>query len=252
MKMKDKVVIVTGGGQGIGLGIARAFAAEGASLAITGRNFEKLEKAAQQIMAEYNVPVFCVSADGSKEADVKNAVKQIGEHYGRIDCIVNNAQTSKSGLTLVEHTTEDFDLAIYTGLYATFWYMKECFPYLKESKGSVVNFASGAGLHGRAGQSSYGAAKEGVRGLSRTAATEWGEFGIRVNVVCPLAMTPGLAQWKEAFPEMYAKQLSAIPLNRFGDPQQDIGRVCVFLASDEASYITGQTIELQGGSALRP
>lgn len=252
MKMKDKVVVVTGGGQGIGLGIARAFAAEGASLAITGRNLDKLEKAAQQIKADYNVPVFCVSADGSKEADVKNAVKQIAEHYGRIDSIVNNAQTSKSGLTLVEHTTEDFDLAIYTGLYASFWYMREAFPYLKESKGTVINFASGAGLHGRPGQSSYGAAKEGIRGLSRTAATEWGEFGIRVNVVCPLAMTPGLAQWKEAFPEMYAKQLSAIPLHRFGDPQEDIGRVCVFLASDESAYITGQTIELQGGSALRP
>lgn len=252
MKMKDKVVIVTGGGQGIGLGIARAFAAEGASLAITGRNLDKLEKAAEQIKADYNVPVFCVSADGSKEADVKNAVAKIAEHYGRIDSIVNNAQTSKSGLTLIEHTTEDFDLAIYTGLYASFWYMRECFPYLKESKGTVINFGSGAGLHGRAGQSSYGAAKEGIRGLSRTAATEWGEFGIRVNVVCPLAMTPGLAQWKVAFPEMYEKQLSAIPLHRFGDAQEDIGKVCVFLASDDSSYITGQTIELQGGSALRP
>ena len=252
MKMKNKVVIITGGGQGIGFGIARAFAEQGASLAITGRNYEKLEKAAQQIKDEYNVPVFCVSADGSKEADVKNAVKQIAEHYGRIDTLVNNAQTSKSGLTLIEHTTEDFDLAIYTGLYASFWYMKECFPYLKESQGSVVNFASGAGLHGRAGQASYGAAKEGIRGLSRTAATEWGEFGIRVNVICPLAMTPGLAQWKESFPEMYEKQLSAIPLRRFGDPQNDIGKVCVFLASDDASYITGQTVELQGGSALRP
>lgn len=251
-KLKDKVVIITGGGQGIGLGVAKAFAEEGAKLCITGRNLDKLERAAAELKAQYGTEVLCVTADGSKEEDVKAAVKKAGEHFGKIDCVVNNAQTSKSGLTLIEHSKEDFDLAIYTGLYATFYYMREAFPYLKESKGCVINFASGAGLHGRPGQSSYAAAKEGIRGLSRTAATEWGDYGIRVNVVCPLAMTPGLAKWKEEYPEMYEKQIQAIPLKRFADAQQDIGKVCVFLASDDAGYITGQTIELQGGSALRP
>ena len=130
--------------------------------------------------------------------------------------------------------------------------MKHAFPYLKETKGSVVNFASGAGLFGKLGQSSYAAAKEGIRGMSRVAASEWGPDGVRVNVVCPLAMSEGLAQWKEAYPDLYEKTIQSIPLGHFADPQKDIGRVCVFLASEEASYVTGETITLQGGSGLRP
>ena len=130
--------------------------------------------------------------------------------------------------------------------------MRECFPYLKESHGSVINFASGAGLFGKLGQSSYAAAKEGIRGMSRVAAAEWGPDGVRVNVVCPLAMTESLQQWKENYPELFQKTIQGIPLGRFADPKQDIGRVCVFLASDDASYVTGETITLQGGSGLRP
>ena len=125
-------------------------------------------------------------------------------------------------------------------------------PYLKQSRGSVINFASGAGLFGRPGQSSYAAAKEGIRGLSRVAATEWGPDGIRVKVVCPLAMTESLEAWSKEYPELFQKTIQGIPLGHFADPKQDIGRVCVFLASDDAAYVTGETITLQGGSGLRP
>lgn len=252
MKMKGKVVLVTGGGQGIGYGVARAFAAEGADLILTGRTLSKLERAKQEIESDYGVCVLPVTADGSDEEQAKRAVEEGAAHFGHLDVLVNNAQNSASGVMLVDHTKEDFDKAIYSGLYATFFFMKYAFPYLKESKGSVINFASGAGLAGRTGQSSYAAAKEGIRGLSRVAATEWGPFGINVNVVCPLAMTEGLEAWKEAYPALYEQTIHGVPLGHFGDPQQDIGRVCVFLASDEASYVTGETISLQGGSGLRP
>jgi NAD(P)-dependent dehydrogenase (short-subunit alcohol dehydrogenase family) len=130
--------------------------------------------------------------------------------------------------------------------------MRECFPYLKESKGSVINFASGAGLFGKLGQASYAAAKEGIRGMSRVAAAEWGPDGVRVNVICPLAMTESLEQWRENFPELFQKTIQGIPLGHFADPKNDIGRVCVFLASEDAEYVTGETITLQGGSGLRP
>lgn len=173
------------------------------------------------------------------------------DEFGRLDALLNNAQASKSGVSLVDHSTEDFDLAIYTGLYGSFNYMKLAFPYLKETKGSVINFASGAGLAGRPGQASYAAAKEGIRGMSRVAATEWGESGINVNVVCPLAMTESLAQWKEEYPELYERTIQGVPMGRFADPEKDIGRLCVFLAS-EGKYITGETITVQGGSGLRP
>lgn len=251
-KLDGKVTIITGGGRGIGYGISTAFAKEGSNLVITGRTLSTLEKAKEELENSCGIKVLCVTADGGNEEAVQNVINKAAEEYGRIDAIVNNAQVSKSGTMLVDHTKEDFDVAIYSGLYATFFYMKAAFPYLKESKGSVINFASGAGLFGKLGQSSYAAAKEGIRGMSRVAAAEWGPFGINVNVICPLAMTEGLEKWKAEYPDLYEKTIQGIPLGRFADPEKDIGRVCVFLASEEGSFITGETITLQGGSGLRP
>lgn len=247
-----KVTIITGGGKGIGFGIATAFAKAGSNLAITGRTESTLLKAKEELEDKYDVKVLPIVADGGYEDQVKDAIKQITDEYGRIDVLINNAQASKSGLKLVEHTKEDFNLAINSGLYAVFNFMKYAYPYLKESKGSVINFVSGAGLFGRDGQSSYAAAKEGIRGMSRVAATEWGCDGININVVCPLVMTAQLEQWREEYPEIYEKTIQGIPLQRFGDAEKDIGGTCLFLASEAASYISGETITLQGGSGLRP
>ena len=260
-----KTVIITGGGKAtlkdgsagsIGYGIDIAFAKEGANLVITGRNVAKLEAAKESLEAEYGVKVLPVQADVSvgqdNEAVVQNVIDQAIAEFGRIDAVVNNAQASASGVTIADHTMDQFNLAIYSGLYATYLYMQKAYPHLKETKGSVVNFASGAGLFGNYGQCSYAAAKEGIRGLSRVAAAEWGPDGVRVNVVCPLAMTESLEQWRDAYPDLFAKTIQGIPLGRFADPEKDIGRVCVFLASDDASYVTGETITLQGGSGLRP
>lgn len=249
--MTGKVTIVTGGGKGIGFGIATAFAKAGSNIVITGRTESTLLKAKEEL-EQYNIEVLALTADGGYEDQVKDAVEKIIEKFGKIDVLINNAQASKSGLQLVEHTKEDFDLAINSGIYAVFNFMKFTYPYLKETKGSVINFASGAGLFGRDGQSSYAAAKEGIRGLSRVAATEWGKDGININVVCPLVMTTQLEQWKEEYPELFEKTIQGIPLQRFGDAEKDIGGTCLFLASDAASYISGETITLQGGSGLRP
>lgn len=251
-KFDGKVTLITGGGKGIGYGLATAFAREGSNLVITGRNLERLETSAAKLRAQWGVEVLPVVADGADENAVKRVVAKTVEVFGRIDTLINNAQVSKSGLPLVEHTKEDFDLALLSGVYAAFFYMRECFPYLKESRGSVINFASGAGLFGKPGQSSYAAAKEGIRGLSRVAATEWGPDGVRVNVVCPLAMTESLQQWKENYPDLFQRTIKEIPLGRFADPVEDIGKACIFLASDDASFITGETLTIQGGSGLRP
>ena len=251
-RLNGKVTIITGGGKGIGFGLAKAFAREGSNLVITGRHEGRLLEAKEKLEREYGIIVLPIVADGTDEEATKRVVAAAVERFGKIDTLINNAQVSKSGLLLVEHTREDMDLAINSGLYAAFFYMKECYPYLKESKGSVINFASGAGLFGKLGQSSYAAAKEGIRGMSRVAAAEWGPDGIRVNVVCPLAMTESLQEWKDNYPDLFARTIQGIPLGRFADPTEDIGRVCVFLASDDASYVTGETITLQGGSGLRP
>lgn len=251
-RLEENVTIITGGGKGIGYGLAQAFAEAGSNLVITGRTLSRLESAKERLEAEYGVKVLPIVADGADEAAIKDVVAQTIATFGKINTLVNNAQVSKAGLPLIEHTKEDIDLAIHSGLYAAFFYMRECHPYLKESKGSVINFASGAGLFGKLGQSSYAAAKEGIRGLSRVAAAEWGPDGIRVNVICPLAMTESLMEWKENYPDLFAKTIQGIPLGRFADPKDDIGRVAVFLASEDAHYITGETITLQGGCGLRP
>lgn len=252
MRMKDKVVLITGGGKGIGRGVAEAFAEEGADLVITGREEAALIKAKEELESQYGHRVLAIQADGSKLENVTHVIEKTIAEYGHLDVLINNAMASKSGTMLKDHSKSDFDLAINTGLYATFYYMHEAYPYLKESKGKVINFASGAGLAGRIGQSSYAAAKEGIRGLSRVAATEWGPDGINVNVVCPLVETPQMLKWKEEYPDHYAKTIAGIPLGRFGDAKNDVGRTCVFLASDDASFISGETIVLQGGSGLRP
>ena len=254
MSFKGKVVLVTGGGKGggIGYGISTAFAKEGANLVITGRNTAKLDAAKEELERLYGIRVLALQADGSEEEQVKAVIDKTIETFGRLDALINNAQNSASGLMLIEHTKEDFDKAIYSGLYAAFFYMKHAHPHLKATQGSVVNFASGAGLFGRVAQSSYAAAKEGIRGLTRVAATEWGPDGINCNIICPLVMTEQLAQWKEAYPDAYAKTVQGIPAGRFGDPEKDIGRTCVFLCSEAAKYISGETITMQGGSGLRP
>ena len=250
--LEGNVAIITGGGKGIGYGLAEAFAEEGSNLVITGRTLSRLEEAKKKLEDKYGIQVLPIVADGADEQAIKNVVTQTVATFGKINTLINNAQVSKSGLPLVEHSREDFDLAIYSGLYAAFFYMRECHPYLKETRGSVINFASGAGLFGKLGQASYAAAKEGIRGMSRVAAAEWGPDGVRVNVICPLAMTESLQEWKENFPELFEKTIQGIPLGHFADPKEDIGKVCVFLASEAAHYITGETITLQGGSGLRP
>lgn len=263
--LKNKTVIVTGGGRAvlkdgrcgsIGYGIVTAFAKEGANLVITGRNVKKLEEAKEEMERLYGVQVLPVQADVSAGADnkavVENVIKKAVDTFGRIDVLVNNAQASASGVSLAEHTTEQFDLAMYSGVYAVFYYMQAAYPYLKESKGSVINFASGAGLFGNKGQSSYAAAKEGIRGLSRVAANEWGPDGINVNIICPLAWTAQLEKFEEAYPEAFKANVQIPPMGHFADPEKEIGRVCVQLASPDFKFMSGETITLEGGLGLRP
>ncbi len=266
MKYKGKVVIITGAGRpaplqdgtpgSIGYGIATAFAKEGADLVITGRNMQKLQDAKEELERLYGIRVLALQADvnagADNEATVKHVIDETVAAFGRIDVLINNAQASASGVSIADHTTAQFDLAMYSGLYSTFYYMHFAYPYLKETKGSVINFASGAGLFGNKGQVSYAAAKEGIRGLSRVAATEWGPDGINVNVICPLAWTAQLENFQKAYPEAFAANVHMPPMGRFGNTELDIGRVCVQLASPDFKYMSGETLTLEGGMGLRP
>ncbi len=263
--LTGKTAIITGAGfaalengrcGSIGYGIATAYAKEGANLVITGRQVAKLERAKEELEGRYGIRVLAISADIAAGADNEATAKSVAEAafaaFGRIDVLINNAQASASGVPIQDHTTEQFDLAMYSGLYATFYYMKACYPYLKETKGSIINFASGAGLFGNYGQCSYAAAKEGIRGLSRVAATEWARDGINTNVVCPLAWTVQLEKFEKTYPEAFAANVKMPPAGHYGDPEEEIGRVCVQLASPDFKYMNGETLTLEGGMGLRP
>ena len=263
--LTGKTAIITGAGRAtlsdgscgsIGYGIATAYAKEGANLVVTGRNKAKLEAAKEELERLYGIKVLPVAADIHAGADNKAVAEGVVaaaiEEFGRIDVLVNNAQASASGVTLADHTPEQFDLAIYSGLYAVFYYMQACYPHLKQTKGSVINFASGAGLFGNFGQSAYAAAKEGIRGLSRVAANEWGPDGINVNVVCPLAWTAALEGFKNTYPDAFEANVKMPPMGHYGNVETEIGRVVVQLASPDFKFMSGETITLEGGMGLRP
>ncbi len=263
--LTDKTAIITGAGRAvlsdgrcgsIGYGIATAYAKEGANIVITGRNVKKLEDAKEELERLYGIKVLILQADvnagADNEAVVNNVVNKTVETFGSIDVLINNAQASASGVPLAEHTLEQFNLAMYSGLYAAFFYMKACYPHLAKSKGSVINFASGAGLFGNYGQCSYAAAKEGIRGLTRVAATEWAKDGVNVNIICPLAWTAQLEQFQNAYPDAFKANVKMPPAGHYGDSELEIGRVCVQLASPDFKYLTGETLTLEGGMGLRP
>lgn len=263
--LEGKTAIITGAGRAvlsdgrcgsIGYGIATAYAKEGANIVITGRNVKKLEDAKEELERLYGIKVLILQADISagadNEATVDMVVNETIKAFGRIDVLINNAQASASGVKITDHTTEQFDLAMYSGLYATFYYMKACYPHLAKTHGTVINFASGAGLFGNFGQCAYAAAKEGIRGLTRVAATEWGKDGINVNVVCPLAWTAQLEGFQKAYPEAFEKNVHMPPMGHFADSELEIGRACVALANPDFKYMTGETLTFEGGLGLRP
>ena len=245
-RLSGKVAIVTGGGQGIGEGIARLFVREGARVLITGRTPDKLEATAKAIGGEID----WIAGTAGIRADADAAIARAVERFGGVDILVHNAQTSRPG-TLFEDTDDDLlDLTLRSGLYGTVQHMQAALPHMKEKGGSIINFGSYEGIHGGAGFAAYAATKEAIRGLSRTAARELGKYRVRVNVVCPAALSPIAEQWLKDFPDEAAKVMNLISLGYLGDCEKDIGPAILFLASDDSRYVTGQTINVDGGQMM--
>jgi len=248
-RLADKVAIITGAGQGVGLGIAQAFADAGASLVISGRDAHKLEGAATELRSR-GAKVLVVAGDVRKRSSAGALAAATLEQFGKIDVLVNNAQSSVPGTPLEALDDATIALTLESGLLGTIYHMQAVFPYMKEHGGSIINFGSREGMHGGVGFGIYAATKEGIRGLSRTAAREWGKHKIRVNVVCPAALSPAAVKFLAEHPaeaEMYKSQVA---LGYFGDPYGDIGPVAVFLAGAESRYVTGQTLNADGGQQM--
>ena len=242
-RLQDKVAVVTGGAGGIGRAVVGAYVAEGAKVVVVDR----VAEAGERTVAELGDAVSLVCGDVADRAVAEEAVALAVERYGPLSILVTCAQGSVQK-PFVEQDMADLDVALDSGLRQTFNFLQVAHPHLKETQGSVITFATAAGIKGMPTQSTYAAAKEAIRGLSRVVATEWGPDQIRVNTVCPVAETEGVTAWKEAFPEAYAATARANPMGRFGDPAADVAPVLVFLASDDSRYVSGQTISVDGGA----
>ncbi len=249
--LDGKVGIVTGAAQGIGKGMATALAKEGMAVTITDIQAEKVAATGAELRAQ-GLKVLDVVADGCSDEQVNNAVARTVEEFGSLFLLVNCAQTATTNVELQDQTVDQVNVGMDSGFWASFRYMKASFPYLKESQGTVVNFGSQAGLLGNWGMVGYNAAKEAIRGLTRTAAREWGPYNITVNNIIPGMLTEGSRQFFEANPEHAKNSLANIPMNRFGEPELEIGALVVFLCTPGAHYITGDTFNVDGGRCLRP
>jgi NAD(P)-dependent dehydrogenase (short-subunit alcohol dehydrogenase family) len=248
-QLTGKVAIITGGGQGVGLGIAAAFARAGASLMLSGRELGKLENAAASLdMAGGAVSV--MAADVAVRADSDKTIAATIERFGQIDILVNNALSGAYGAPLVTLDDDQIAQTLGSGLMGTIYHMQAAYPHLKQRGGSVINMGSREGIRGGKGFGIYAATKEAIRGWSRVAAREWGADKIRVNVLCPAALSPSSAEFLKSNPEQKKAYLAEIALGYFGDPEHDIGPVALFLASDDSRYLTGQTLNADGGQEM--
>ena len=241
-----KVVLVTGSTRGIGLEIARTFGKEGYAVMLSGRNEESLMKVKSEFEAD-GIKVATCKADVSKAEDAAKLVACTLEAFGRVDTLVNNAGVTCDNL-LMRMDEDAWDKVLDTNLKGAFLMTKAVIkPMLKQKKGSIINIASVVGLMGNAGQANYAASKAGLIGFTKSVAKEYGKKGIRVNAVAPgficSDMTANLAD------NLKEQMLAQVPLNVFGQPH-DVANAVVFLASDKASYITGQVLTVDGGMVM--
>ncbi|TCN51248.1 NAD(P)-dependent dehydrogenase (short-subunit alcohol dehydrogenase family) [Rhodococcus sp. SMB37] len=246
--LRGRVALITGGGQGVGRGIALALASRGVRVALAGRTRGKVEAAAEEIRGRGG-DAQAFSCDVTVADEITALVDAVVDHFGALSILVNNAQTTFNG-TLLDVSEEQYSSVMDSGPRAAWRIMRACHPHLK-GDGTIVNLGSAAGVRwDPSGYGVYAAAKEGIRSLTRAAACEWAGDGIRVNAVLPLASSPALAEWAEDRPDEAEEYLRTVPLRRFGDPELDIGAAVAFLCSDESSFITGHSLPVDGGQVL--
>ncbi len=248
-KLKGKVALVTGAGRGIGRGIALELAREGAAIVIAEIDPESGQSTVGEIEA-LGGRALAVPTDVRSRDQVNAAVSAAVETFGTVDILVNNAQIQRQQVSFEDTTDDDMDVVLTSGIHATFYFMQACLPFLRKRGGKIINVASAAGLLGHPGWTSYAVAKEGIRALTKVAAREWGADKINVNAICPAAETPSFREWRGNNPELAQQLIDGIPLGHLGDPEADIGRAVVFLASSDSDFVTGLTMMVDGGQTI--
>lgn len=245
-RLTGRRAVVTGAGDGIGKGIARRFAQEGATVIVAEFDPASGSATAAEIEADGGSARF-VTVDVTDKASVLAMM----DAAGPVDILVNNAWRGSGVSRFERKTDEQIDTALRMGPYAAKWAMDAALPHMKaQGWGRVVNMASLNGVNAHMGSADYNAAKEALRALTRTAAREWARYGITCNIICPAALAESTRRIMAQQPGMIERIEAANPMGRMGDPERDIGGVAAFLASEDARYLTGNTLFVDGGGHI--
>ncbi len=245
-RLAGRRALITGAADGIGLGIARLFAREGADVVMADWNLDKAEAEAATIRGEGG-QARALRVDVADEA----AVKAMMDAAGPVDILVNNAYTGDGPRRLEQKGDAVFQRAMLMTFWAPKWTMEAALPHMKaQGWGRVINMGSLNGVNAHMGSADYNSAKEALRALTRTAAREWAGWGICCNVICPAAKSAASRRIESVAPEMMARIEAANPMGRMGDPETDIAPVALFLASDDCRYVTGNTLFVDGGGHI--
>jgi NAD(P)-dependent dehydrogenase (short-subunit alcohol dehydrogenase family) len=249
-RLAGRVALITGAGAGIGRGIALRFAREGARIAIAERNAATGEQTARDVEALGAEALF-IETDVAQKQQVERAVAQTVVRFGTVHILVNNAWAGRP-MSRIERASDDamrsgFEVGPMAALHA----MQACFPHMKAQRyGRVVSLASLNGVNAHMFTVDYNAAKEAIRAITRTAAREWAELGITCNVVCPAAESEAMQRLRARDPRLIEGAAATLPMKRFGDPEEDIAPVVLFLATEDSRYVTGNTLFADGGSHI--
>jgi NAD(P)-dependent dehydrogenase (short-subunit alcohol dehydrogenase family) len=252
VKLQGKVAVITGGSKGIGFGCARVFGKYGCKVVFGARGTAAGRAAEKDLTGAGHTAVF-VPADVAEPSDIQRLIDAAVDRFGRLDCMLNNAGWHPPAESIEQVSVEDFERLLRLNLTSTFVGCKLALPHLRKTRGSIINMSSEAGIIGQGEAPRYATTKAGQIGLTRSLALDLAAVGVRVNAVCPAGvLTPLLEEWASS---QFDPQRAMEMVNRahpMGRPAtiDEIGEVCAFLASDEASFITGQTICPDGGAAL--
>ncbi len=250
-RLKDKIALITGGSSGIARAAAQLFSREGAKVVIADINVEGGEETVRSISDAGGDAQF-VRTDVSKSAEVEALIKKIIEIYSRLDCAFNNAGFAVGLASVVDHTEETWNRTLDTNLKGTWLCMKyEIQQMLEQGSGAIVNTTSTGGfMVGNRHRSAYAASKAGIVSLTKVAALENAEYGLRVNAICPIARTPALTHLFELHPQGEADFIEQIPMSRIAAPEE-IAEGALWLCSDASSYTTGHVLAMEGGILCR-